>query len=237
LAAPEPVLTVRNLATRYGKIVALRDASIDIHEGEAVALLGANGAGKTTLLNAICGFLPHAGGTVSLQGTSIGGEAPHRIFQRGVVQVSQARDLFGTMTVLDNLLLGAVRRNRPGPDIEDIFGYFPRLKERQQQITRTLSGGEQQMVAMGRALMSAPRILLLDEPSGGLAPRFVEEIGNIMRSLKQQGRTMLLVEQNLALAAAVADRFYILRDGEIVASGDGAALRGDRREFARTYYL
>jgi len=237
LAAPEPVLTVRNLATRYGKIVALRDASIDIHEGEAVALLGANGAGKTTLLNAICGFLPHAGGTVSLQGTPIGGEAPHRIFQRGVVQVSQARDLFGTMTVLDNLLLGAVRRNRPGPDIEDIFGYFPRLKERQLQITRTLSGGEQQMVAMGRALMSAPRILLLDEPSGGLAPRFVEEIGNIMRSLKQQGRTMLLVEQNLALAAAVADRFYILRDGEIVASGDGAALRGDRREFARTYYL
>jgi branched-chain amino acid transport system ATP-binding protein len=215
----------------------LRDASLEVGEGEAVALLGANGSGKTTLLNAICGFLPHTAGTVTLGGAAIGGLAPHRIFQRGVVQVSQARDLFGSMTVLDNLLLGAVRRDRPGPEIEEIFGYFPRLKERQQQIARTLSGGEQQMVAMGRALMSAPRLLLLDEPSGGLAPRFVDEIGNIVRALKQQGRTMLLVEQNLALAASVADRFYILRDGETVASGDGAALRQDRREFARTYYL
>ena len=174
---------------------------------------------------------------MSLAGEAIGGLPPHRIFQRGIVQVSQARDLFGSMTVLDNLLLGAVRRDRPGPVVDDIFGYFPRLQERQLQIVRTLSGGEQQMVAMGRALMSAPRILLLDEPSGGLAPRFVEEIGNIVNALKRQGRTMLLVEQNLALAAAVADRFYILRNGETVDSGDAAALRQDRRHFARTYYL
>jgi len=237
LATPEPVLRVRNLATRYGKIVALRNASLEIGEGEAVALLGANGSGKTTLLNTLCGFLSPTAGTVSLAGETIGGLPPHRIFQHGIVQVSQARDLFPSMTVLDNLLLGAVRRDRPGPEVTEIFGYFPRSQERQQQVVRTLSGGEQQMVAMGRALMSAPRILLLDEPSGGLAPRFVEEIGNIINALKQQGRTMLLVEQNLALAAAVADRFYILRDGETVDSGDAAALRQDRQHFARTYYL
>jgi branched-chain amino acid transport system ATP-binding protein len=237
LAARDPVLLVQGVAARYGKIVALRNASLEIGEGEAVALLGANGSGKTTLLNTLCGFLAPTAGTMSLAGDAIGGLPPHRIFQRGIVQVSQARDLFGSMTVLDNLLLGAVRRDRPGPAVADIFGYFPRLQERQLQIVRTLSGGEQQMVAMGRALMSAPRILLLDEPSGGLAPRFVEEIGNIVNALKRQGRTMLLVEQNLALAAAVADRFYILRDGETVASGDAAALRQDRRHFARTYYL
>jgi len=237
LAAHDPVLRVQGLAARYGKIAALRNASLEIGEGEAVTLLGANGSGKTTLLNTLCGFLAPTGGTVSLAGEEIGGLPPHRIFRRGIVQVSQARDLFGTMTVLDNLLLGAVQRDRPGPDVTEIFGYFPRLQERQLQLVRTLSGGEQQMVAMGRALMSAPRILLLDEPSGGLAPRFVEEIGNIVNALKRQGRTMLLVEQNLALAAAVADRFYILRDGETVDSGDAAALRQDRRHFARTYYL
>jgi branched-chain amino acid transport system ATP-binding protein len=237
LAAHDPVLQVQGLAARYGKIVALRNASLQIGEGEAVTLLGANGSGKTTLLNTLCGFLAPTGGSVSLAGESIGGLPPHRIFQRGIVQVSQARDLFGSMSVLDNLLLGAVKRGRPGPELAEIFGYFPRLQERQQQRVGTLSGGEQQMVAMGRALMSAPRILLLDEPSGGLAPRFVEEIGHIINALKRQGRTMLLVEQNLALAAAVADRFYILRDGETVDSGDAAALRQDRRHFARTYYL
>ena len=237
MAAPEPVLRVQNLAARYGKIAALRNATLEIGEGEAVALLGANGSGKSTLLNTVCGFLSPAAGRVTLAGQSIGGLPPHRVFQRGIVQVAQGRDLFGSMSVLDNLQLGAVRRHRPGPEVEEIFRYFPRLQERQQQIVRTLSGGEQQMVAMGRALMSAPRILLLDEPSGGLAPRFVQEIGNIMQTLKQQGRTMLLVEQNLALAASVADRFYILRDGETVASGDAEALRQDREMFARTYYL
>lgn len=237
MAAHDPVLRVQGLAARYGKIVALRNASLEIGEGEAVTLLGANGSGKTTLLNTLCGFLAPTAGMVSLAGEAIGGLPPYRIFQRGIVQVSQGRDLFGSMTVLDNLLLGAVQRGRPGPAVTEIFGYFPRLQERQQQLVRTLSGGEQQMVAMGRALMSAPRILLLDEPSGGLAPRFVEEIGNIINALKRQGRTMLLVEQNLALAAVVADRFYILRDGETVDSGDAAALRQDRRHFARTYYL
>lgn len=237
MAAPDPLLRVQGLAARYNKIAALRDASLEIAEGEAVALLGANGSGKTTLLNTVCGFLPPASGTIALGPESIGGLPPHRVFQRGIVQVAQGRALFGSMTVRDNLRLGAVRRNRPGPEIDEIFGYFPRLQERQQQIVRTLSGGEQQMVAMGRALMSAPRLLLLDEPSGGLAPRFVEEIGNIMNALKRQGRTMLLVEQNLALAAAVADRFYILRDGETVASGNSEALRQDPQGFARAYYL
>jgi branched-chain amino acid transport system ATP-binding protein len=233
----DTLLRVQALSARYGKIVALRNASLEIAEGEAIALLGANGSGKTTLLNTLCGFLSPAAGSVTLAGEAVGGLPPHRIFQHGIVQVAQGRDLFGSMTVLDNLLLGAVKRNRPGPDVSEIFGWFPRLQERQSQIVRTLSGGEQQMVAMGRAMMSAPRILLLDEPSGGLAPRFVQEIGNIMKALKQRGSTMLLVEQNLALAAAVADRFYILRDGETVDSGDGAMLRQDRRQFARTYYL
>ena len=237
MAASEKVLRIEGLAARYGRMNVLGGVSLEIGAGEAVALLGANGSGKTTLLNTISGFLAPAGGLVLLDGEPITGLAPHRVFARGIVHVSQGRDLFGSLSVLDNLLLGAARRRRPGPRIEEIFGYFPRLHERRSQIVRTLSGGEQQMVAMGRALMSAPRILLLDEPSAGLAPRFVDEIGAIINRLKRAQSTMLLVEQNLKLAASVADRFYILRNGATVAAGDGAELRADRRTFARTYYL
>ena len=233
MAPPDPLLRVRDLTVRYGKIVALQDLLLVVAAGEVVTLLGANGSGKTTLLNTLCGFLPAASGTITLDGERIDGLAPHRVFRRGIVQVSQGRDLFPDMAVIDNLRLGT----RGEPLLEKILACFPRLAERRAQRVRTLSGGEQQMVAIGRAMMSRPRILLLDEPSAGLAPRFVEEIGSIMHLLKQEGGTMLLVEQNLRLAASVADRFYILRDGRIMRDGEAGELREDHQAFARTYYL
>jgi len=234
LAARDPVLLVQGLAARYGKIVALRDASLEIGEGEAVALLGANGSGKTTLLNTPCGFLAPTAGTMSLAGEAIGGLPPHRIFQRGIVQVSQARDLFGSMTVLDNLLLGAVRRDREGPAVADIFGYFPRLHERQLQIVRTLSGGEQQMVAIARGLMSDPEILIIDELSLGLAPVVVYQLLATLKRLKQAGLTILLVEQNVHLALALSDYAYVVAEGRIFTEGRPAELAA-KPEIRRAY--
>ena len=233
-----PLLSLENVDARYGKTNALRDVSLQVHEGEVVALLGANGSGKTTLLNMICGFIKPSAGATLLQGIPIGGHKPYRIFRQGVVQVSQARDLFPAMTVQDNLELGAAtRKDDPSSDLEQVFDYFPRLRERRVQRVGTLSGGEQQMVAIGRALMGRPRILLLDEPSGGLAPRFVKEIASIMRTLKAKGSTMLIVEQNVALALEVADRFYILRGGEVVRTGAPAELGTNYSDVARSYYL
>ena len=232
------LLSLDNVSARYGKADALRDVSLQVTEGEVVALLGANGAGKTTLLNMISGFIKPAAGSIQLQGVHIGGHKPYRVFRQGVVQVSQARDLFPAMTVKDNLELGAATRKEDfASDLNQVFDYFPRLRERREQRVGTLSGGEQQMVAIGRALMGQPKILLLDEPSGGLAPRFVEEIGRIMRTLKEKGSTMLIVEQNIALAFKVADRFYILRDGEVVRTGVPAELGTDYSDIARSYYL
>jgi branched-chain amino acid transport system ATP-binding protein len=238
LVIAEPLLSIRDLTARYGKVPAIKQLSLEIRNGEVIALLGANGAGKTTLLNTISGFLAPSGGTIELQGEPIGGEAPHRVFRRGIVQVSQARDLFLDMPVADNLALGgATRSDDLRDDLARVFAYFPRLQERKHQQVRTLSGGEQQMVAIGRALMGCPKILMLDEPSGGLAPMFVQEIGNIIRKLRDAGSTMLLVEQNIALALSVADRFYILREGAIVNAGLVAGLDRDPSELARTYYL
>jgi branched-chain amino acid transport system ATP-binding protein len=235
---PRPLLTVEHVAARYGKSEALRDVSLQINDSEVVALLGANGAGKTTLLNLISGFIKPVAGTIKLQGALIGGLKPYRIFRQGVVQVSQARDLFSAMTVQDNLELGAAtRKDDLASDLEMVFDYFPRLKERREQRAGTLSGGEQQMVAIGRALMGRPRILLLDEPSGGLAPRFVQEIARIMRTLKERGSTMLIVEQNIALALGVADRYYMLRGGAVVRTGVPADLGTDYADVARSYYL
>ena len=234
----EFLLSLDGVTARYGKTDALRNVSLQVKEGEVIALLGANGAGKTTLLNTISGFIKPAAGDIKLQGAQIGGQKPYRVFRQGVVQVSQARDLFSAMSVQDNLELGAATRNDDfSPDLEQVFNYFPRLLERRAQKVGTLSGGEQQMVAIGRALMGRPSILLLDEPSGGLAPRFVQEIGRIMRTLKEKGATMLIVEQNIALALRVADRFYILRDGEVVRSGVPAELGANYAEVARSYYL
>ena len=238
MGTPEPLLAVRELTVRYGKSVALQDLSLEVGEREVVTLLGANGAGKTTLLNTISGFLKPVSGGITLRGEAIEQEPPHKVFRRGIVQVSQARDLFPSLSVIDNLTLGAT--NVPGSHDEDlarVLAYFPRLAERKKQQVRTLSGGEQQMVAIGRALMGRPKILLLDEPSGGLAPRFVQEIGNIVNALKQAGSTMLLVEQNMALALGVADRFYILRNGTIVHRGGAAELGSNYADLATEYYL
>ena len=234
----ETLMTVQELVVRYGKSAALQGVSLAVQAGEVVTLLGANGAGKTTLLNAITGFLKPVRGTVTVQGQSITGQPPHRVFRAGVIQVSQGRDLFPALSVAENLALGAaIRPQNLEEDRDRIYEYFPRLAERRKQMVGTLSGGEQQMVAVGRALMGRPKILLLDEPSGGLAPRFVAEIGRIMQILKEAGSTMLLVEQNMALALGVADRFYILRDGLMVHQGLSGELGSDYAALARQYYL
>ncbi len=234
----EPLLAIDNLSVCYGKSVAVNGASLAIHAGEVVTLLGANGAGKTTLLNTVSGFLKPVSGSVSVEGQPITGQPPHRVFKHGVIQVSQGRDLFRSLTVLENLELGAATRSDDfSADLDRVFSYFPRLAERRKQLAGTLSGGEQQMVAVSRALMGRPKVLLLDEPSGGLAPRFVAEIGRIMGLLKEAGSTMLLVEQNMSLALSVADRFYILRDGAIVHQGQSQELGSDFTELAKRYYL
>jgi branched-chain amino acid transport system ATP-binding protein len=234
----DAILSIQKLAVFYGKSAAIKDVSCEIRAGEVVTLLGANGAGKTTLLNTISGFLSPAAGEIRVQGEAITGAPPHKVFQQGVVQVSQSRDLFPSLSVLENLELGgATRSDSLKEDLDRIFDYFPRLAERRKQLAGTLSGGEQQMVAISRALMGRPKILLLDEPSGGLAPRFVAEIGRIIRLLKEAGSTMLLVEQNMSLALSVADRFYILRDGVIVHSGGATELGADYTELAQRYYL
>jgi branched-chain amino acid transport system ATP-binding protein len=232
------MLEVRDLGVRYGKATALRSVSLDVRQGEVVALLGANGSGKSTLLNTISGFLRPVAGHVSMNARRLTGMAPHAVFREGVAQVSQYRDLFGQLTVRDNLVLGAaVKGDSSESALEAVYAKFPRLRERLGQRSITLSGGEQQMLAIGRALMSQPQIILFDEPSAGLAPKFVEEIGRIMQTLKSEGRTMLLVEQNMRLAMSVADRFYVLRDGAVAGQGSGEELRDDFSELARKHYL
>jgi branched-chain amino acid transport system ATP-binding protein len=232
------MLSLENVSVSYGKTEALHNVSLQIKEGEVVALLGANGAGKTTLLNMISGFLKPDEGRIKLKGVEIHGNKPYSIFRQGIVQVSQARDLFTAMTVKENLELGAViSKDDFSSDLIQVLNYFPRLHERQNQRVGTLSGGEQQMVAIGRALMGRPKVLLLDEPSGGLAPRFVSEIARIMRTLKEKKSTMLIVEQNIALALNVADRFYIVRDGHVVRSGVPADLGSNYLDIAKSYYL
>jgi branched-chain amino acid transport system ATP-binding protein len=233
------LLVVRDLHAAYGRKEILRGIDFTIARGETVTLLGANGSGKSTCLNTLSGFVKPTAGDIRLEGRSIAGLAIHRIFREGVVQVSQARDLFPDLNVEDNLRLGAFVRDRAGAGagLERVFGIFPRLKERRGQRVRTLSGGEQQMVAVGRALMSQPRVLLLDEPSGGLSPRFVDEIGATMMALKNAGTTMLMVEQNLGLAFKVADRFVILRDGVVAEGGAIAALKGSHEDIVRSIYL
>lgn len=233
----DPLLTVRGLVAGYGKKEILRGVDFDVGRREVVALLGANGSGKSTALNTISGFLKPFAGTIKLDGKDIGGRPAHWTFRRGVVQLSQARDLFPDMSVSDNLQLGAMFRRGGEGDLERIYGYFPRLAERRKQRVRTLSGGEQQMVALGRALMSRPKILLLDEPSGGLAPLFVEEISAIIARLKEAETTMLMVEQNIRQALKVADRFIILRDGLVTDGGAVSALEGSQEDIVRSIYL
>lgn len=239
MAIPEALLTIRSLHAAYGKKEILRGVDFAIRRGETVTLLGANGSGKSTCLNTISGFVRPTGGEIILDGKAIGGLPVHQIFRCGVVQVSQTRDLFLDLTVEVNLRLGAAVRNveTTEAEIERVFMIFPRLKERRAQRVRTLSGGEQQMVAVGRALMSRPEVLLLDEPSGGLSPQFVNEIAATMRRLKDAGTTMLMVEQNLGLAFKVADRFVILRDGVVIDGGVVATLQRSHEDIVRSIYL
>ncbi|PWW01462.1 amino acid/amide ABC transporter ATP-binding protein 2 (HAAT family) [Hoeflea marina] len=233
------LLSISDLNVSYGKKAILRGASYDVRRGECLTLLGANGSGKSTSLNAICGFIKPTSGSVKLMGTELAGLDPHRIFAHGVAQVSQARDLFPDLTVEDNLRLGAMRRgsSTAAQSLATTYQRFPRLADRRKQPTRTLSGGEQQMVAIGRALMSDPLLLLLDEPSGGLSPQLCEEIAQIIDILKAEGVTLLMVEQNLNLAFRAADRFIVLRDGQAVDGGDVAAMAGDHEAIVRNIYL
>jgi branched-chain amino acid transport system ATP-binding protein len=214
---PDALLSVRGIEAGYSGKQILAGIDLDVVMGESVALLGANGSGKSTLLNTLSGFVKPRRGSIRLGGEELAGLSPHRIFRRGIVQVSQARDLFPEMSVEENLRLGAWTR---GGDVtrllQSVYASFPRLAERRTQMVQLMSGGEQQMVAIGRALMSQPRLLLLDEPSGGLAPAFVSEIASIVTKLKRQQVTMVMVEQNLRLALSVADRIVVLRDGVVV---------------------
>lgn len=234
-----PLLSITDLHVSYGTKQVLRGIDYSVSQGEAVAVLGANGSGKSTSLNTISGFVAPTSGKVMFDGHDITGLPAHKIFRHGVIQVSQSRDLFPHLTVEHNLRLGSIIRSRDDVEeqLEKVFGYFPRLAERRKQHARTLSGGEQQMVAIGRAVMAKPKLLLLDEPSGGLAPQFIKEIGTIIKALKEDGSTMLMVEQNLALAFKVADRFIILRDGLVSDGGFVKALEGNHDEIVRTIYL
>ncbi len=236
---PDTVLNISGLQVRYGPIIALDGIDLAVTSKETVGLLGANGAGKTTLLNTLSGFLKPASGRVDFLRERIDGWAPHAIVRRGLLHVSQERDLFGDLSVLDNLKLGALTcRADFNDNVEKVFHYFPRLKERREQQAKTMSGGEQQMLAIGRALMANPKMLLLDEPSAGLAPLFVDEIGAMIITLKQNEDTaIILVEQNIRLAAKVIDRFCILRAGRIVAKGAGRELEDNPNEIARLHYL
>jgi branched-chain amino acid transport system ATP-binding protein len=235
----EPMLKVEDIRVSYGKKEILQGASFVLEEGETLCLLGANGSGKSTCLNAISGFVGCTAGRILLAGQEIQNLPPHRTFALGLVQVSQARDLFPELSVEENLRLGAQVRSRAtaDADLPRVYEHFPRLRERRSQRVQSLSGGEQQMVALGRALMSRPRLLLLDEPSSGLSPQFVAEIGSIIASLKAQGVTMLMIEQNLGLAFKIASRLVIMRDGVVVAGRPVAEYGGDHREIVRSIYL
>ncbi|HEX3399655.1 MAG TPA: ABC transporter ATP-binding protein [Acetobacteraceae bacterium] len=235
---PDPVLIARGVEAGYGSRQILHGVDLDVGEGEVVALLGANGSGKSTLLNALSGFVRPRRGSILLSQVELAGLRPHRIFRYGIVQVSQARDLFPEMTVEENLRLGAwVRRGDMARLLDTVYQSFPRLAERRSQMVRLMSGGEQQMVAIGRALMSQPILLLLDEPSGGLAPAFVSEIATIVAALKRQRVTMMMVEQNIRLALSVADRILVLRDGVVIEQQDVRGGSTDEEQIVRQIYL
>ena len=224
------MLELRGLGVHYGPIHALRAVSLRVQAGEVVAVLGSNGAGKSTALRTISGLLQPSSGQILLDGHPIAGLAAHRIVARGVVQCPEGRQVFPRMTVRENLLLGAHRcreRGEVAVRVERVHGLFPILRERATQLAGTLSGGEQQMLAIGRALMGGPRLLLLDEPSLGLAPRVIETIFGAVTAINTAGTTILMVEQNATKALAIAHRAYVLRVGQVVAEGRGQDLMAD----------
>ncbi|MEI7815520.1 MAG: ABC transporter ATP-binding protein [Coriobacteriia bacterium] len=234
----EAMLKVDNLNTYYGKIHALKGISLEVNEGEIVTLIGANGAGKSTTLKTISGQLAPKQGTITYMGQSIGGVPAHIVTSRGVIQVPEGRRIFARMTVMENLEMGAyLRKDTDGikSDLDHVFELFPRLKERVAQKGGTLSGGEQQMLAVGRAMMSQPKLLMLDEPSMGLAPVVVDMIFDTIGKLHDAGITILLVEQNAHMALSIADRGYVLETGEIKLTGTGKDLLNN--EDVRKAYL
>ena len=225
------LLEIKDLKVAYGKIQAVKGISLHINAGEIVTLVGANGAGKTTLLKTISGILKPSAGVINFEGKDIQSIAPHNRVLEGLCQAPEGRGIFPGMTVLENLEMGKYARknwkSELKEDLDRIYTLFPRLKERQSQAGGTLSGGEQQMLSIGRALMSRPRLLLLDEPSMGLAPKFIQQIFNIIREIQTQGVSILLVEQNAAQALSCANRAYILETGNIVKEGVGKDLLND----------
>ena len=220
------LLEVSGLEVNYGGIRAVKGIDLEVGEGELVCLIGANGAGKSTTLRAVCGLLPARAGSVRYGGADIAGVAIHELPRRGLVMVPEGRGIFAQLTVQENLAMGAYTRSDAGvaQDVERQYETFPRLKERRTQVAGTLSGGEQQMLAMGRALMARPKLLLLDEPSMGLAPRLVAKIFDIVRDIARRGVTILLVEQNARLALEVAQRGYVMESGSISLAGDAKGL-------------
>ena len=231
------LLQVRDVCVAYGGIQAVKGVSLDVREGELVSLIGSNGAGKTTTMKAITGLLPLGGGHIELSGRNIDGQGPWDLVQQGLAMVPEGRGVFARMTILENLQMGAYIRDDASidDDIERVFVTFPRLKERRDQLAGTMSGGEQQMLAMGRALMCRPKVLLLDEPSMGLSPLMVDKIFEVIQEVSAQGVTILLVEQNASRALQIADRGYVMESGLITLSGPAHDLLHDPR--VRAAYL
>jgi branched-chain amino acid transport system ATP-binding protein len=231
------VLKVSGLKVAYGGIQAVKGVSFEVSEGELVSLIGANGAGKTTTLKAITGTQPVAAGEIEFGGRSIKGQGSWDLVKQGLVMVPEGRGVFSRMTITENLQMGAFVRddNEIDADIDKVFAIFPRLKERRDQLAGTLSGGEQQMLAMGRALMARPKVLLMDEPSMGLSPIMVDKIFEVVSDIHQRGTTVLLVEQNASRALQLATRGYVMESGEVTMSGDAKALLNDPK--VRAAYL
>lgn len=232
------LLKVSGLKVAYGGIQAVKGASFEVRQGELVSLIGANGAGKTTTLKAVTGTQPYAAGTIEFMGRNIAGRGPWDLVKEGLVMVPEGRGTFTRMTIVENLQMGAYVRDDQAEieaDIEKVFGIFPRLKERANQLAGTMSGGEQQMLAMGRALLARPKVLLLDEPSMGLSPIMVDKIFEVVNDIHSRGTTVLLVEQNASRALQLANRGYVMESGEVTMSGDAKALLNDPK--VRAAYL
>ena len=232
------MLEVKNLEVYYGVICALKGIDFEVNQGEIVTLIGANGAGKTTTMQSVVGLIPKKGGTITFDGHDITKTPCHKIVHYGMTQVPEGRRIFQELTVYENLLMGAYSLKNQSTfnnDLEAIYTRFPRLKERRNQIAGTLSGGEQQMLAMGRAVISHPKLLMLDEPSMGLSPLLVDQVFEIIKDINRDGTTILLVEQNAGKSLAISDRAYVLENGKIVLSGTGAELAAS--EMVRKAYL
>ncbi|MFM0321568.1 ABC transporter ATP-binding protein [Caballeronia glebae] len=238
MATTNAMLKVKGLQVNYGGIQAVKGVDLEVAQGELVTLIGANGAGKTTTMKAITGLKPYSGGDIEYMGQSIKGVPTHELLKRGLAMVPEGRGIFARMSILENMQMGAYLRNDTAAiqkDTERMFGFFPRLRERASQYAGTLSGGEQQMLAMARALLSRPKLLLLDEPSMGLSPIMVEKIFEVVREISKEGLTVLLVEQNARLALQAANRGYVMDSGTVTMTGDAKTMLDDPK--VRAAYL